>query len=72
MRPFFRTAVALLSRAFLWMTFSAVLMLGALKYGPTLFAGVLPEGMRPEKSQVTGMDPQKVLDGLGQIRGALD
>ena len=67
-----RAAVSLLSRVFLWMTLSAVLMLGALRYGPTLLAGVLPEELRPEKSENQKMTPHRVLDGLDLIRGALD
>jgi len=52
-----RAAVGLLSRAFLWMTLSAVLMLGALRYGPTLVAGALPEELRPKGAEVGEMTP---------------
>jgi hypothetical protein len=72
LRPFLRTAVALLARTFLWMTFSAVILLGALKYGPTLFAQAVPEDLRPAPEDVADMSPQKIMDALKEIRGALE
>ncbi len=72
LRPLFRTAVALLSRAFLWMTLSAVIVLGAMRYGPTLLLPVLPAEIRPSPSDTAKMSPQKIIDGLKQIRGALE
>jgi hypothetical protein len=52
LRLLFRTAVAVLARAFLWMTFSAVLILGAMRYGPTLLAAALPEDIRPKPTEI--------------------
>ncbi len=72
LRLLFRTAVAVLARTFLWMTFSAVLILGALRYGPTLLASTLPEDIRPKPTEIAKITPQQILDALKGIRGALD
>ena len=72
LRLLFRTAVAVLARTFLWMTFSAVLILGALRYGPTLLASALPEDIRPKPAEIAKVTPQQILDALKEIRGALE
>jgi hypothetical protein len=72
LRLLFRTAVAVLARTVLWMTFSAVLILGALRYGPTLLAAALPEDIRPAPEEIAKVTPQQILDALKGIRGALE
>jgi hypothetical protein len=66
-----RAALSLLSRSLLWMTLSAVIVLCAMRYGPTLLAQTLPEAIRPAPSEVAKLTPQRLLDALKEIRGAL-
>jgi hypothetical protein len=54
------------------MTFSAVIILGALRYGPTLLASTLPEDIRPKATEIAKVTPQQILDALKGIRGALN
>ncbi len=67
-----RAALSVLSRTLLWMMFSALLLLGALRYGPTLFAAVLPEDIRPAPEDIAKVTPQQILGALKEIRGALE
>ncbi len=67
-----RAAGSLLVRSALWMTLSALIVVAALRFGPTLLAQALPEDIRPKPADVATMTPQRILDGLKDIRGALD
>ena len=54
-----RAAVSLLSRSLMWMTLSAVIVLFALRYGPTLVAQTLPEAIRPAPNDIAKITPQR-------------
>ncbi len=67
-----RTALSLVYRSFLYMLVGAGLVVVAQTYGATLFARLLPEELRPGPHEVTKSSPQRIIDALGNIRGALE
>ena len=68
-----RDLASRLSRALLWMSVGAVIVVGAQLYGPTLVAGVLPDALRPAgHSEPPRMNPAAIMDALDEIRGALE
>jgi hypothetical protein len=67
-----RTILSLLYRSMLFVLIGATMVVFAQLYGPTLFAGMLPKDMRARQDHVAQMSPQKIIEALEDIRGALE
>jgi hypothetical protein len=67
-----RAALSVVSRTLLWMATGALIVIAAQRFGATLFAQALPDGLRPAVSETAEMTPEKIMDALKDIRGALE
>ena len=67
-----RTVLSLLLRSLLFMAFGALLVVLASRFGPTLVAQALPPELRPDQSELAEMTPQRIIDAVRDIRGALE
>ena len=68
----FRAALSLLVSSLLFMALGAAIVVAANFYAPRLLANVLPESLRPAPAKTAEMTPPKIVDGLTDIRGALE
>lgn len=53
------------------MATGALLVIAAQRFGAELFAQALPEELRPAVSEAAEMTPERIMDALKDIRGAL-